>query len=344
MSNIYQQPKLQAVIDNTPKPRTFLTDLFFSNQEFVQEKKVAFDIVDGKRKLAPWVSPRKNGILVEDEAFQTNEYEAFLLNPYKTINPDDMLNRQAGEPISGSGVKSPEQREREQAVKKTLDLTDMVWNRIEQAVSQELFEGKLDIEGEGVSAQIKFWPQTGAPYKKLAGGALWNAATATIIDDLRFAKNEISKYGLTADVAIVGYDAAQALLADEKILKILDTSNYNIGSIDFKNLPQGVEYIGTLAGLKLHTYNESYFDEATQTEIPYVPPKKVLVGSTKTRTTLAFQLVNFIDEKKESTQWFLNPVTAYSRLKEGLGRKIEVKSRPLPIINQIRGFYVLEVL
>jgi len=80
----------------------------------------------------------------------------------------------------------------------------------------------------------------------------------------------------TVDHAFMGQTALRKFLADAEVLTMLDNRRIDLGSIDPKELPKGLRYVGHLNEpyLDLYCYCEVYLDYWTD---PAMPVTKRLV-------------------------------------------------------------------
>lgn len=155
-------------------------------------------------------------------------------------------------------------------------------------------------------------------------------------------RTTVQKSGIAATNAVLGTDAAESLLSNEALVKLLDTRRIDMGEISPEFLPDGVTYYGRLKGsaIDLWGYDEWYID-TNGNEVPMVPAKKVLLGSPSVRTSMLYGCV--VDPVEGSFALPRVPVS-WTQRKDPAGRILAVKSKPLPAIHQIYGFYVAQVL
>lgn len=327
---------------------TFLLDRYFSNIERFTTKKVDIDLVKGKRRMAPFVHPKIGGKTVDGLGYKTESYEPPEVSPDMVTTAEDMLQRSPGENIYGG--ESPATRAAKKLGQDLAELDDIITRREEWMAAQALFTGKIDIVGEGYDEVLQYWPTDPAeqPFLALAAGERWNEDTSNPRQDLRDARTKImQESGVTPRDAILGADAAAAYLDNPALVKQLDTRRIDTGAIDPQNLPGGVTYLGydKLSSLDLWTYDEWYLDDAGE-EQPMVPTKLVLIGSPEVRTTRAYGLVTLMKGNDQAPEFYAEARVpdSWTQRKNPAGRIVQIKSKPMPIINQIDGFRVLQVL
>lgn len=346
--NLFAEATMLKAISLVKPVPSFFKDMFFTNVETTDQKKVAIEVYTDNEQVAPWVHHSIGGKLLERKGGQVLEYEPREVAPMRITTVEDCLTASPTEAIVGA--KTPEQRARELYAKDIRELYNSIDRREEVSISEILVEGKLTIKGEGYDEVLDFWSQDAAekPYKKLGAGATWDSSTSDPVADLRAAQAwSLKKTGVKPTMAILGADASQALLNNESFLKKLDIKNYRSAEIDIREITYGVSYLGRVIelGLDLYSYDREVTveDNGTQEVKQLMPPKKVLLGSPAVRTTLAYGICSVIDKKADEIKWYSMARVPFSKLEDG-GRYIGIKSKPLPIVHQPQGFYVLEVL
>lgn len=342
--DMFETREMIPMLEEAKPANTFLKDLFFSDVRTFETKHVDIDIWAGKRRLAPFVNPKNGSKTVERIGFKTETYNPPQVAPDMVTTSEDLLNRSPGESIYGA--KSPNQRAAEQLTRDLLELNDMITRREEEMCSQALFNGEINVVGEGVDETIQYWSQLGGadqPTTALGAGSRWNESGGDVLGNLRsWYRFIVQKSGVAPTDAILGMDSVEAFLKNESLLKQLDTRRLDMGMISPELLPNGVTYLGRLKGvaLDLWAYDEWYID-SNGDEQPVVPPKKVLLGSQQARTSMLYGCV--VDPVEGSFAAPRVPVS-WTQRKDPAGRIVAVKSKPLPAIHQIYGFYVAQVL
>lgn len=347
--NLFETRTMIPMLTEAKPAQSFLRDRYFSDVRRFETKKVEIDVWKGKRRLAPYVHPKIGGKTVERQGYTVDEFEAPEVSPDMVTTAEDMLNRLPGETIYGA--MSPTERAAEQLGRDLAELDSMITRREEQQAAEALFTGQVTVTGEGYGTKvIKYWPDApeDQPYLALATGARWNESGSTPLKDFRDSRRTIIQdSGVSPIDAILGQDAIDALMSNESFVKQLDNRRIDMGIIDPSNLPNGVTYWGYLkgAGLDLWTYDEWYLNDEG-TEVPMVPAKEVLIGSPQARTTRAYGVVSLMKGNDNPPEFYaLERVPdSWSQRKNPAGRIVQIKSKPLAIVNQIGGFRVLKVL
>lgn len=298
--NIYEPRRMLRMLEVLPPVRTFLLDMFVRETNRFDTKHVDIDIIRGKRTLAPFVSPLKEGKPVARKGYSTKSYEPPYIKPFMETNAEDALRRQPGEAVYASdpGASNPQMRAARILGRDISYLDEQITRREEWMMSQAMTKGQIHVIGEGVDDLIDL--QMPASHKlTLVGPAAWSDPdNSNPLDQLRrWRRRIIQDSGMNPDVMILGADALDAFLNHPQLEKKLDNRRVELGQIDPRSLPNGATYYGTIrdVGLDIYSYDEWYFDEATGTEQAMIPPDLALIASTRARTSRNYAVIRDFD-------------------------------------------------
>ncbi|MCZ8520133.1 MULTISPECIES: major capsid protein [Paenibacillus] len=342
--SIYEPRTLLAAIRLRQPVQTFLTKYFREMKTFTTET-VDVDFYKGRRKMAPFVSPRLPGQTYERSGYETKVYKPALIKPTRPITTDDLRNRSFGENIYAT--KSPDERAKEMLANDLFDLDESITRREEWMRAQVLFTGRVDMIGDGVDQTLDYEFTNKVA---LTGAHRWSDPSSNPLDDLTTWRLAIiQKSGTSPDEVILASDVANAFMTHPFILKLFENKGITLGQIDPRTLPNGVTYLGrvTRLGLDLYSYDEWYLDEDTDpnnpVEAPMVPSGTVCMLSTRSRFTMAYGSVTII--KGEDFATFEGDRIPDSWVtKDPAQRWLQVNSRPLPIPYEVDSWYVAKVL
>lgn len=335
--SIFDTRTMLQVVENTVKPKTFLKDMFFGNTRTVDTENIDVDIIKGKRRVSPFVSPIKEGQVVERLGYTTNSYKAPLTKPKMVTNAETLMKRSAGEALYSG--KSPDERAAEQLARDLVELDDIITRLEEVMCAKALFEGKVRVKGDGVDELIDFHLTN---KEALADGAKWSQTGATPLEDLkRMKSNILNSSAINPNVAIFGKKALELFLSNPKVLELLDLRLVETGQIDPMDLPNGATYIGRLKmpAVNIYTYEDWYIDEETGEEKALVPENMVWMGSTNARFDFVYGA--YIDLKMGTMD--LPRIPKSWTIEDPSSRYVQMISRPLPIPHQIDSMYILYV-
>lgn len=343
--SMFETRVMLPMVNNEKRASSFLRDRYFGNIVRSDSKKVDIDIVDGKRKVAPFVHPNIGGKAVSHEGFTTNTFETPEVSPLMITTAEDLLNRAAGESIYG--MRSPNERAAEQLGRDLAELDKMITRREEMMCSEALFAGQVTVSGEGYDdTTIQYWPSDTSlqPKTTLTSPNRWGDSNIDPTIALRNVRRIIiQKSGITPRDAIMGKQALEAFLASLKNTT-LDMRRVDMGLIDPQHLPNGVTYWGYLkdAALDIWSYDEYYLDNSGN-EQPIVPEKKVLIGSSEASTQMIYGPCALMNNNGDVPVFYAEPRVpdSWTQKANPAGRIVQIKSRPLPVVNQVQAFHVL---
>lgn len=273
---------LLAAYKQQKAPNTFLQNRYFPDGTVFTTAQVLVEYKDGNQKLAPFVSPEVGGKVVRRDGYEANAYKPALIAPKRALTIDNLIEKGFGEALYGE--LTPEER----AVKITADdlteMDEMIVRRQEQMCAQVLQENALTMNHYGDDNKLintkkieYFNGQNDAVWEN---SVKWNATDADIISEVAAIAKILTKRGLPATDVILGTEAADAFLNNEKVQKLLDNRNFNIGVVDpTENYPEAT-FLGVIncKGRKMNfiQYDATYEDEKG-VDTPYIDPKTIIV-------------------------------------------------------------------
>jgi len=342
--DLFETRTMLRMLEQIYPPRTFLLETFFKTVETSTSEHVDIDIMKGKRRLAPFVSPLQQGKVVERIGWSTLTFKPPYVKPKMKTEAGEFLKRLPGQ-IIYQGDDSPSARAAKALAMDLAELQDQITRREEWMAAQALTTGQIDIVGEGVDSTIDFLMDAGHIIdKKTTETDRWSNENSSPIKQLNDAVRLIAKdSGLTANVAVLGSDAADAFIEHPLVQKMLDNRRIELGQIIPDQLPDGVMYLGQLRRprIDIYTYDEYFNADGTGTVTPMVPPKKVILGSTKARTARHYGAIRDLKlAGSAAVRWF--PKTWEEE--DPSIRWLMVQSAPLVCLHQPDAFAVMEVL
>lgn len=337
--DMFKTRTMIELLEQMKPARTFLKNTFFGGTPRTFDTEyVDIDIIKGKRRMAPFVSPVVGGKTVERLGYKTDTYKPVLIAPDMVTTAEDAMRRAAGENIYGAA--SPSERMAEQLGRDLAELDSLITRREEWMCAQALFTGQIHMVGEGVDEIVNF----GLTHNEiLAGTDLWTDASSNPLAYLRSVRRTIIQdSGVSPNIMIAGSDAIDAFLANAAVQKAMDMRRVDMGQIVPSTLPNGVTYYGYIrdVALDIYGYDEWYLDDAG-IEQPMVPVDKILVASTNARTDM---LYGAIVEADTNETFALPRVPKSWTVPKPSARFVALKSRPLPVPVQIDAFYVAKVV
>lgn len=341
--DIYSPRTMGSVVRSMPPLMTFLRDRYFSRRQHYMTERVDFDLVKGGRPMAPFVTYNGGAELMDKRGFETKTFTTPLLAPATLTTAEELLARMPGEAVY-SGM-SPEQRAVRKLSEELRDLRDSIDRREEWMCAQLLTTGKIPVLGSQINAtvDVNFTNKGTAKVK-------WSESNADIMGDMALAQDTVFQTAfLNATDAIVGTAAAEYLLNNTKIQKLLDIRDFQLGRVEPKNLPQGVRYIGHLTSatmdMDIYTYNEHFQDPTDGKLKPLIPAHKMIVLPKDMNAELAYGQHTWLDQRTQ--KWYSDNSgrTPDAWVEKNPDRKmVAMYSRPLPVPKEVNAWYVMDVL
>src|SRR5512146_857506 len=97
--DLFDTRTMSEAVQIMKQPRTFLRDTFFTNHRTFVTEFVDIDVIVGKRRMAPFVSPKLAGKVMERAGYKTDTYTPPLVNPKFPTTAELLQKRAAGEPL-----------------------------------------------------------------------------------------------------------------------------------------------------------------------------------------------------------------------------------------------------
>lgn len=346
---LYETKTLLKAVEQFKPVNTFLRDCFFpqGNNETLYTKTALIDVKKGKRRIAPFVAPKVGGVTINRDGFKTYEITTPLIAPQRNISSNDVEARSLGEAIIST--KTPDQRQYEIWAKDLAELDESITRREELMVSDLLFNNKIEIKAyidtNGDRTQdsvVTFGDKTEDKVTKL-----WSAADADILKDLRYLRRNImQESGVNPNIVVMGSKVFDALVDNEKFLKLLDVRNLQLANLapQFQN-DDAVTYVGRLTslGIDVYTYDEWYMDDDGNDQ-PMVPEDKILIGS-RNLGGFKYGAVTQIEQGSDTFATYVAiRVPKNWSNHESNQKMIRLSSRPLPVPYDIAAWKVVKVV
>ena len=352
MTDIFYTPNLLMAVEQLTPPTSFLKDRYFPTNDatdIFSTDDVLVEYKEGKKRLAPFVAPRKGGVTITRDGFYAERFTPPFIAPRRTLTIDDLKKKGFGESLLVN--LTPEQRQATMILKDASELDDMTTRREETMAAETLMNNKCvmkhiaDDAMEGDELEIKFYdgdnnPATYTPSVK------WGESGCDILGDMAAMIRMLTTRGLPATDMLVAPDVADIILADEKIQKLLDNRNYNIGGVDPAILPSGVAKIARLnvkgRMIDVLCYDESYTaDDGTDT--PYITQGHAIITAPAVGRTLYGAVTQLEQRDGEFHTYTGRRVPKYVSDATGNTRTLTLSSSPVMIPNNKNAWITSKV-
>src|SRR5215471_392087 len=181
MADLFSTDVLTTVVASLIGNPQFLVDRYFPITQSETSEQIHFDVMPGKRRIAPFVSPLQEGQIVENLGMVTNTITPAYIKDKRVFDTNRPLKRGPGEQIGGSLTGMD--RQRALLATSLQDQLDMLRRRQEVMAAEILYTGKSTISGEK-------YPTVSLDFGRAAGNTitastLWSVSTSKPLDDLQ---------------------------------------------------------------------------------------------------------------------------------------------------------------
>lgn len=324
---------LLAAYKEQKAPNNFLQTRYFPDGTVFTTDQVLVEYKDGNQKVAPFVAPEIGGKVVKRDGYTAHAYQPAFIAPKRALTIDNLSKKGFGEALYGE--LTPEERALKITADDLTEMDAMIVRRQEQMCAEVLQTNALTMKHYGddnklyETKNIAFYEGSTNP-AVYTPSKVWSADDADIIGDIAAIALELAKRGLPAVDVILGTQAADAFLNNEKVLKLLDNRNFNIGAVDpTEGFPEAV-FLGQIncKGYKLNfiQYAATYENEAGVIT-PFINPKDVIVTAPACGVTNYGAITQINHGESNFTTHAEKRVPLYSI--EGQVREVALRSAPL---------------
>lgn len=336
---LYSTRTMLEAIRQTKPAHTFLLNTFFPNVDTKVTEHVDVDFKKGKRKMAPFVSPRIGGVVMDRQGYETKTYRIPRIAPERVITTDDLSQRSMGESIYST--RTPAERAAELLAEDLRELDEYITRREEWMCREVLFNGKVLMKGEGVEQEVNYQFTN---KETLSGESLWSEATSNPIADLkRWRLKVVQKTGKAPDVVIMESSVVDEFIKNKEVQKLMDLQRLNVGAIEPSIKDDAVTFIGRISalGLEIYSYDEWYLDDDGK-EQPMIPEGYILMAPKGVNKRIYGAVTQVEGGNFVTIEGTRIPKSWVDENNEV--RKLRLASRPLPVPEDVDGWYVAKVL
>jgi hypothetical protein len=278
--DIYTTATLQRLVASLKRPQTALLSAFFPEIQTSDDETIYFDVENKKRRIAPFVSPLKEGRLVSDEGYTTKLFRPAYIKDKRVLDPNKALKRRMGETIGGS--EAPINRHQANLATALADQVDMLMRRKEVMASEVLRTGKCVISGDGYpSVEVDFGRNANHTVT-LTLAARWGESGVKPLENIEdWTLTVLQNSGATIRNVIMDTAAWRLFRADAQVEKFLNTRPLSATeeAVSLARFASpGLSYQGAIGQLRFWVYSDWYINDAGS-EVAIMPANTVLLVS-----------------------------------------------------------------
>ncbi|MBP0492174.1 major capsid protein [Roseomonas indoligenes] len=290
--SMYDTVALIRVVENVFEPSQFLLDTFFPNTVQSDTEYVAIDVLDGQRRLAPFVNPLQEGKLVEQLGIRTPTFKPPYLKPKVRIDPTRPLRRSLGERVGGD--MTPMERE---AINLRFELEEqirMINRRLEWMAGRAMADGALTVVGEGVPQTSINFGRDAALNVTLSGANRWGQSGVSPVSMIEtWGGLVLQKSGYPVTDVVFTPSAWAYFRADPRFAQIVASLANGIPGLQAAGVvaQTGGQLLGQWGQFRLWLYYDFYVDPVDNQQKPTLPDGTVLMGSRNIDGVRAFATI-----------------------------------------------------
>jgi hypothetical protein len=264
--------------DNVPM---FLLSMFFNEISTSTQEEIYFDLITGKPRLSPFVSPMVEGQIVQSLGYITKSFKPAYIKDKRVFEDGKAVRRRPGQPIAGP--LDPAQNRLLQVVQETEDQIAMLKRRLEWMAAKSMLAGSYTVEGEKYPQVLIDFGRHANLSITLTSTARWNDSAPAPLDDLEDWAGEVSsKSGATVTDVVMAGNVWSTFRKNDDVKEALDKSKNLSPKTRIDIGPQtgqlGPSFKGYVGDFAIWTYNAEYVDDAGVTQ-KFIPDDYLVGGS-----------------------------------------------------------------
>lgn len=291
--DIFSTDYLLGVVESLIRPPSFALDMFFTAVTQDESEEIHFDVIDKKRRLAPFVSPLVPGKVMDSVGRKVSSFQPAYTKDKRRFDATRPFKRAVGEQIGGT--LTPQQRMEQAIVADLQDQVEILDRRMEVMAMEALRTGKVTVVGdEYPSVTVDFGRDASLSPAALAGTAKWTDTTSGVshpLQNLRdWALAVLQKSGAWPRKVIMEVTAFDAFIDHPDVADRWKAANTNVnGTLQLGAAidQEGGIYMGSMEGFDFYVYAGWYLDDSG-TEQPIVPAGNVILASSLVQGVRAY--------------------------------------------------------
>jgi hypothetical protein len=329
--DIFSVATLGRVVAELPQPAPFILNSFFREEQAETTEEIHFDVDNGRRRLAPFVSPLVAGKVVSSKGFVAKTFAPAYVKDKRVFNPNRAFKRSIGERIGGS--LSPAQRMQAALATDMIDQLEMLTRRMELMAVEALRTGSITVSGDEYPTQVVNFGRAASLTKALTSTARWGETGVSPLDSLREWSLEVAKAsGSTANVAIMDPKAYALFAADPKVVAELDRFRGS-AVLNPTVVGEGGRYMGRVGDFDIWVYVGWYENPADGVVTPYMPDHTVILTGPDLEGVRCFGAIQDEESGLQALPYFAKSWIE----KDPSARMLLMQSAPLPVPYRINA-------
>lgn len=300
--DVFSVVTLNRLLRETRPPNSYLAQTYFPLVQRDGAEDIAFEVVNDRARLTPFVSPLVAGQVVDSLGSEVKSFRPAYVKDLRRFNPHLPLRRMIGEGMGGT--MSPEQRRLARLNIEMADQLDMLSRRWTVMISELLRTSAVTVTGEKYPTKVVNFGRNAGHTIALTSTARWGESGVEPIDDLEaWVDLILTNSGFVSRRITMDPKAWQLFTTSTKLGKQLETRRNTNVSITLDPTIQGQQtitdesrsvnarYRGAWGDLEFWVYQEKYLDE-NGVEQKVLPDYTVLIGGEGAQGTRAYGAIH----------------------------------------------------
>lgn len=271
---VVETVKLIDAVKKMYPVRQFFKDRYFPDGKVFYSEKALIETKKGRKRVAPFVIPVVDGIVMDGQGYSAEEIDAPYIAPKMAITPTELALKSFGEaPDSG---RRPSDRENEVQAEHMDDLRNAIYRRFEWMCTSIVTEGKVQMRhyanAEDAAKdqryqvkELRFYEKDGTFGNRYRFEKDFRSMSAQErIQEFYKIHSILSERGVKSTDIVMTADVSMLLMTDPDFLDFYNKLHVNTGEINQKELPEGVSYNGSInvngVIYSMFTYAETFED------------------------------------------------------------------------------------
>lgn len=323
--DIFSIGTLNRVVAELPAPSPFILNSFFRDVQEETSEEIHFDVDNGRRRIAPFVSPIVAGQVVHSRGYTAKTFTPAYVKDKRVFNPGRAFKRAMGEKIGGS--LSPAQRMQIALATDLLDQVEMLTRRMELMAVEALRTGSITVVGDNYPQVVVNFGRSASLTKALTLAARWGETGVSPLANLRDWALEVAKEsGATANVVVMDPKAYALFAADPDVKAELDRFRGS-AVLNPTVIGEGGRYMGRVGDFDIWVYVGWYEDPVTKTVTAYLPDHTVILTGPDLEGTRCFGAIQDEEAGLQAMPYFAKSWVE----KDPSARLLLLQSAPLPV-------------
>ena len=323
--DIFSTGVLARVVAELPAPAPFILNSFFTAIQTEQSEEIHFDIANGKRRLAPFVSPIVAGQVVASQGYTTKTFKPAYVKDKRVFDSNRPFKRAIGERIGGE--MNPAQRLQALLASDLQDQLNMLTNRQEVMAIEALRTGKVIVKGDQYpEVEVDFGRHADLT-KTLTSTARWGESGVEPLTDVETWSMLVTEHsGATANTVVMDVKAWNLFSASAKVQKLLDRFR-GADQLNATVTGAGGRYMGNIGSFDIWVYAGWYEHPETKVLTKFLPDHTVIITSPDLEGTRAYGAIRDEEAGFQAVPYFSKSWVE----KDPAVRYLLLQSAPLPV-------------